>query len=82
MMIVVRPCHNTSTDIVHLPVDEDTTEPKCGQGSIRDREWIRKDKSVYPNARICRCCQGDHGDKATQDLSYYQALVEAGGCGE
>lgn len=61
MKILVRPNGKRGSDVVHLPEGKGT-EPKCSTEGPRDKEWVRKDKSAFPNARVCQKCEGDHGD--------------------
>lgn len=60
MKILVRPNGKRGSDVVHLPGEDG--EPKCPTDGPRDKEWVEKDKSAFPNADICQKCQGDFGD--------------------
>lgn len=64
MQVLARPNGKRGSDVVHLP---GTDGPKCGQGAPRDKEWVTKDKSMFPNARVCEKCNGKHGNPGPEE---------------
>jgi hypothetical protein len=61
MKILVRPSHTRGSDVYHKPSEDDPTKPECNSNGPRERDWVEKDSSAFPNAELCRKCQGDYG---------------------
>ncbi len=74
MKILVRPNAKRGSDVYHLP-NEDGNGPKCGTDGPRNKEWVEKDDSMFPNARVCQKCEkgagpeGPYGSQSAAKLS-------------
>lgn len=58
MKVLVKPNGRRGSDVYHRPNEDG--KPICGQEGPTDKEWVEKDSSAYPNARLCKKCEGEH----------------------
>lgn len=56
--VLIKKSHTAPRRIYHEPSDENPDKPKCDHDRKGGIEFVRKRRSDYPNARLCKNCSG------------------------